>query len=162
MSWLAPLAARSNLARTSSYDPFDNFRGEMDRLMDQFFGQTGFVPSPSNPQPIAHIRMNIAETAEGLKLKAELPGMEEKDIEVTLQDQTLTIRGEKRAEKEEKDTQYHLLECSYGSFSRSIRLPFRVKEEDIQARFANGVLSIELPKPKDARGEARKIPLKGK
>lgn len=162
MSWLAPLATRSNLARSSSYDPFDNFRGEMDRLMDQFFGQSSFLPSPSNPQPIAHVRMNIAETPEALTVKAELPGMEEKDVEVTLQEQVLTIRGEKRAEKEDKNTQYHLMECSYGSFSRSVRLPYAVRDEDVEASFANGTLTVRIHKPNEARGEARKIPLKGK
>ena len=90
-------------------------------------------------------------------VKAELPGIDPKDIDISLSEGVLTIRGEKRQEKEEKDEGYHLVERSYGSFTRSIRLPREVQNEKINASYKNGVLKITLPKSEEAKKKEIKI-----
>jgi HSP20 family protein len=101
--------------------------------------------------------VNVAETKESLVLTAELPGMREEDVSVELENNVLTISGEKAEERTEGDDErrYHVWERSYGSFRRSFTLPRTVKADDITARFENGVLSIDLPKAAEAKG--RKI-----
>ena len=96
--------------------------------------------------------------ATALEIEAELPGVDEKDIDVQLSDNLLTIRGEKRAErKEEKEGDYRLIERSYGSFARSIEVPFAVEADGVEATFRNGVLHLSLPKPPEAATRTRKI-----
>ncbi len=89
-------------------------------------------------------------------MKAEVPGLEAKDIDISLSNDVLTIKGTKEQEKEEKEENYHRIERSYGSFSRSIRLPREVQGDKIKANYKNGVLKITLPKS----GEAREIKIK--
>jgi HSP20 family protein len=101
---------------------------------------------------------DVTETDKEIEISAELPGLEEKDVQVNLADGVLTIRGEKNAEKEEKDKNYRLVERSYGSFERSIALPEGVKSEDVKASIAKGVLTVKVPKP--ALAQARKIEVK--
>jgi HSP20 family protein len=91
-------------------------------------------------------------------VKAELPGVEQKDIRVSLQDGVLTVKGEKQAEKEEKDTRYHRVERSYGAFVRSIRMPAAVEAGKVTAMFKDGVVTITLPKAPEAKGTT--IPVK--
>jgi HSP20 family protein len=102
--------------------------------------------------------MDLAETKDALVVKAEVPGIEPKDIQLSLKDQVLTIKGEKKQEKEEKDEHYYRMERSYGSFSRSIRLPSPVDEAKVSATFKNGLLTVTLPKTPAAKGTT--IPIK--
>jgi HSP20 family protein len=102
--------------------------------------------------------MNVSETDGEIEFTAELPGMEEKDVEVTLADNILTIRGEKKAEKEEKEQDYRLVERSFGSFSRSFEVPRGVEPSAIKATIDKGVLTVKFPKP--AQAEAKKIDVK--
>ncbi|NWG03915.1 MAG: Hsp20/alpha crystallin family protein [Syntrophaceae bacterium] len=134
---------------------FDRLRKEMDRLWDSFFeGRPGrrikeegeWLPS-----------LDVAETKGDLIVKAELPGMDPKDIEISLTEGILTIKGEKKQEKEEKEEGYHLIERSYGSFARSIRLPKDVQSDKINASFKNGVLKVTLPKSEEAKKKEIKI-----
>ena len=93
-------------------------------------------------------------------MKAELPGLEEKDVEVLLDNETLTIKGEKKEEKEDKGKGYYHVECSYGSFHRVIPLPAGIDQKKVQAQFKNGVLNITLPKAEEAKAKGKKIPIK--
>ena len=101
--------------------------------------------------------VDVAETDDGLTVTAELPGMDEEDIEVDLTSNVLTLKGEKKAEKEEKKADYHFRERSYGSFSRSVAIPFDVDPDAVNASFSKGVLTIALPRPPEAKRKTKKI-----
>jgi HSP20 family protein len=92
----------------------------------------------------------VTETEKETEITAELPGLEEKDVQINVADGVLTIRGEKKAEKEEKDKDYRLLERTYGSFSRALELPAGVDPDTIKASIAKGVLTVTVPKPAPA------------
>lgn len=140
---------------------------EIDRMMSGFFGD-GFGRLPSRlfdyealPRSSGTAaltpRIDVSENDQAIELKAELPGMEEKDVELLLQDHVLTIRGEKKLEKEEKEKNYHLIERQYGSFQRSFELPDMVDETKIAAKFDKGVLCVTMPKSAKAKEQTRKI-----
>jgi HSP20 family protein len=131
------------------------FRREMDRLFERFLG--GF-PSLDISAVGEMPRLDLAETKDNVTVKAELPGLEAKDLEISISGQTLTIKGEKKQEKEEKDEHRHLIERSYGAFSRTVALPAPVASDKIKATFKNGVLTITLPKTEDAKRKS--IPIK--
>jgi HSP20 family protein len=103
--------------------------------------------------------MDISETKDSVVVKIEVPGMDQKDIEVSLQENRLTVKGEKKQEKEEKDERYHRVERSYGAFTRSVRLPVGVDAGKVLAAFKNGLLTVTLPKTPAAKGTT--IPIKG-
>ena len=134
-------------------DPFWTLRNEMDRVFDSFrwpgYGSTDLSP-----------RVDVSETDKELDIDAELPGLDDKDIDVTLHRGVLTIRGEKKSEREERDKNYRLSERSYGSFSRSIELPFDADPGKVSAKFEKGVLHIAIPKPPEAAAKSTKIPVK--
>jgi HSP20 family protein len=90
-------------------------------------------------------------------VKAEVPGLEPKDIDISLTGGVLTIKGEKKQEKEEKDENYHRIERSYGTFTRSVRVPQEVQSDKIEATYKNGVLKITLPKSEEAKKKEIKI-----
>jgi HSP20 family protein len=144
---------RGNRDVTDTANPFTTLQREIDRVFDSFsrgfpsFGMTDLTPS-----------MNVAETDKEIEISAELPGLEEKDVQLNVADGVLTIKGEKKAEKEEKDKNYHLVERSYGSFSRSLRLPEGVNPDNIKASIAKGVLTVTVPKP--APAQTKKIEVK--
>jgi len=94
-----------------------------------------------------------------MKISAEMPGIDEKDIDVSVHDRLLTISGEKKVVKEENELGYHRTERSYGCFSRDIALPDMVETDSIGANFKNGVLTVTLPKTKKAVEQSRKIPV---
>jgi HSP20 family protein len=102
--------------------------------------------------------MDVVETENEIEITAELPGLEEKDVQVNVVDNVLTIKGEKKSEKEETDKNYRMFERSYGSFSRRLELPNGVNPDDIKARLANGVLKVTVPKPPPA--QAKKVEVK--
>jgi HSP20 family protein len=107
-------------------------------------------------------RIDIAESKDAINLTAELPGVDEKDVDVTLADGVLTIRGEKKAERDEKDKDknWHVVERSYGSFSRTISLPFDPDSAKVEAKFDKGVLHVHLPKPAEVAKKQQKIEIK--
>jgi HSP20 family protein len=104
-------------------------------------------------------RIHISETDTELKIEAELPGINEKDVEVMLGHARLTIKGEKKQQKEEKKKDYHMVERSYGSFARSIALPFEADPNQVEAAFARGVLTVTVPKPPEVKAKEKKIPV---
>ena len=164
----------------SSGDPFMSLHREMNRLFDDAFrgmtppGQRGQSGSggqtmPSGQDDLAQRaagqggfaqvalvpHMDVSETDTELRISAELPGVEDGDVEVTLHDDVLTIRGEKKLERVDERENYHFVERSYGTFQRSLRIPYSVKPEEVQASFERGVLSITLPKAKQEEKSRR-------
>lgn len=151
--------------------PLLDLRTEMDRLFDDFLsaswlpsslggrwsGRAPLWPADAGFGGRTVPPIDVAEKDTAYEVTAELPGMEEKDIEVTLADGVLTIKGEKREEKEEKQKDYHLTERRFGSFRRSLRIPDGVDQDKIGASFKNGVLMLVLPKSPEAQRSERKI-----
>lgn len=143
-------------------DPFFRLQHEMNRLFEN--AVTGFGAGPLFRDDLAEARaprIDVHETDSAVEVDAELPGVEEKDLDVRINDNLLTISGEKKFErKDEKDGAYRVTERSYGSFTRTMTLPFSVDPDSVEATFKNGVLKLTLPKPADARTEARRIAIK--
>lgn len=162
---LMPWRERSpapSVRRDDILDPFMSFRREVDRIFDDFFNNLGgrsLRPMGTDWQAVTP-RVDVEENDKELIVTAELPGLNEKDFEVTLAGDVLIIKGEKKAEKEEKagDTTY--MERRYGSFSRSIRLPFEVRDEKVDARYEKGLLTVRVPKPPEAQRAMRRIEVK--
>jgi HSP20 family protein len=154
---------RDQLSRQDSGDAFTALQSEMSRLFDSFF--EGFETGPFSKTAFGTLaatpKVDVSESQDSVHVTAELPGMKEEDIEVTLSDGNLLIQGEKRAEKEAKEKNYHRIERSYGSFHRSIPLPAEVDDKKVEASFQNGVLSIVLPKVNPSpNATAKKIPVR--
>jgi HSP20 family protein len=143
--------------RDDFFDPFVTFRREMDRMFDDFFGG-GFLRAHGR-QGITPA-VDIDETDKEVMVTAELPGVSDKDVEVTLAGDILTIRGDKRTEHEEKNGDSYYMERRFGSFSRSLRLPFDVSDEKVDAKFKDGVLTIHVPKPAELQKSVRRIEVK--
>jgi HSP20 family protein len=144
-------------------DPFQALRSEMDRLFEDFFGGTVGFPRnlPSLPAERALTpRLDVKENEKEIVVQADLPGIDEKDINLTLQNGILSLTGEKKSERDEKRENYHLMERSYGSFQRSIRLPEGIDEDRVQARFDKGVLTVTLPKRPELAKAQKKIEIK--
>ena len=140
-------------------DPFFRLQDEMNRLFDDAF--TGFS-SPSlfggNDNGARNVRIDVHETDKAIEIEAELPGVAEEDIDVELTDNLLTIRGEKKYERsDEKDGEVRTMERAYGSFSRSMSLPFDVDPDAVEAAFKNGLLKLTLPKPPETIARSKKI-----
>lgn len=120
----------------------------MDRLFDRLLDfEWEALPAFGEWAP----RLDLSETDENLIAKVEIPGMDPKDLEVSLQENMLTIRGEKKREKEEKDVRLHRVERSYGTFTRSAWLPVAVDPKGVKASFKNGLLTVTLPKAPGAK-----------
>jgi HSP20 family protein len=152
-------------------DAWRSFRTEMDRLFDRFAGGWGmpslrrmfeaepamrFESSFTVPSPA----VDISEDDAGYKVTAELPGMSEKEIEVVVTGDVLTLKGEKRQEKEQKEKSFYLSERSYGSFQRSFYVPDGVDRDKIAAGFTKGVLTVTMPKSAKAVQQQKKIEVK--
>ncbi|MEJ1157660.1 Hsp20/alpha crystallin family protein [Prosthecomicrobium sp. N25] len=139
-------------------DPFKSLREEIDQVFDSFGkGLPASLKAFAGPKFPA---VDVAETAEALEVTAELPGVDEKDVDLTVTSDALTIRGEKKSEHEETDKNVHLVERSYGSFSRTVPLPFAADPKAVEATFRNGVLKIHVPKPAEAKKPVEKIAIK--
>jgi HSP20 family protein len=141
--------------RDNYFHPFVSFRREKDRMFDRFFD--GFPASASNAWQALRPAVDIDETDKEMVIAAELPGVTDKDVEVSLTGDVLTIKGEKKSEKEQKSGGATYVERRFGSFARSGRLPFDVKDGQVDARFKDGVLTISLPKPVDMQRTVRRI-----
>lgn len=152
-----PLKKRSVPVRRESVYPFERLRDEMDALFDDFFGGSGIEPFEGRHAISFSPNIDVAETDKGIRVSAELPGMDDKDIEVNLNKDSLTIRGEKKEEKEDKGKDYYHVECSYGSFSRTIPLPVEIESDKADAHFKKGVLTVKIPKSAKAIESKKKI-----
>ena len=147
--------------RDDDRNPFLSLHREVNRLFDDVFrGFDGRLPTSASLASINGVwpSVEISETDKEIKVTAEIPGLDEKDIEVLLNDGVLTLKGEKRSETEEKDKQFS--EHFYGRFERRIPLGIEVEEDKIEARFKNGVLNIVLPKSAKAQSQVKRIAIK--
>jgi len=145
--------------RSEPVSPFLTLHREMNRLFDDVFsGFGGGVPTLAS-RGLGWPSVEMVETEQGLRVSAELPGLEEKDVELLIDDDVLTLRGEKRGEM--TDTQRGYSERSYGRFERVIALPFAVEEDKVEASFKNGVLSVTLPRSAKAPEHGRRIAING-
>jgi HSP20 family protein len=145
------------IAKSEENTPFLALHREMNRLFDDFF--EGFGPLATAPGfesfGAGVPSVDVSETDQEVHVEAELPGVDEKDLEVTLADGVLHLRGEKKFEKEQKEKSFHRVERAYGSFQRSIPLPADVDESKVDAVFKKGVLHVTLPKTKQAQARRR-------
>lgn len=148
--------------REDMLSPFYSLQKEINRIFDNFFneitserffgdGMESFVPN-----------VDVKEKDKEILVTAELPGMDADDIEINVSDDVLTLRGEKKEEKEEKEGNYYRRECSYGSFHRDIPLPVEVDADKVEAEFKKGVLKVRLPKKPESQRKAKKIQVKTK
>ena len=138
--------------RNDLLDPFVTFRREVDRAFGGLFDALpGRAFGPMTGWQGMTPDVDVAETDKEIVITAELPGLDEKDLEVTLAGDVLTIRGEKKAESEQKKGDAHYIERRFGAFSRSLRLPFVARGEKIEAKYDKGVLTIRLPKPPETQ-----------
>ncbi|HHY48167.1 MAG TPA: Hsp20/alpha crystallin family protein [Alphaproteobacteria bacterium] len=150
-------------------DPFEALRSQIDRIFNDFsrgigfprgfwddgarlpFGWSGNGTTPS---------LDMYEADGKVMISAELPGVDEQDIDISVHDDTLTISGEKKSEFEHKEGETYRSERSYGRFSRSVRLPFQIDPDKVEARYDKGVLKLTIDKPAEAMERVKKIPLR--
>lgn len=150
---------RRDLSRRSD-SLFPRLRSDIDRLFDRFFedftgeGERGLAPGAFGP------RLDLAESDEDITLTAELPGVDPQNVEVCVEGGILTIRGQKRDEREEKQGNYYFAERQFGSFQRSIHLPSSVDPQKVEATFKNGVLTVTLAKRPEAKPKPIEIHVK--
>lgn len=137
-----------------SNDPFFSLQQGMNRLFDEVF--QGARSPVEREQGVLMPRINVSETENQIRITAEMPGVAEDDVDITLDEDLLTIRAEKRTEAKEDKENYHFTERSFGQFQRSIRVPHSINPDDVHADMANGVLTITLPK-NAAKDQARRI-----
>jgi len=144
-----------NIVPWKPFDEMTTLRREIDTLWDRFFPEALFHERYGTHEWLPSV--DLTETKDRLVIKAELPGLEAKDVELTLADNILTIRGEKKEEKEEKDEHRFFVERYCGTFERRIKLPTLVKTDKIDATFDKGILTINLPKSEEAKNREIKI-----
>lgn len=139
--------------------PITNLQKEIERLFDDFTRGMSGLPAAAWRTDTFVPRVDLAEDKDGLKVTAELPGIDAKDVECTLDEGVLTIKGEKKSEKKQEDKEkgYYMEERSYGSFYRAIPLPYAVDEDKVQAAYDKGVLTIQLPKAPEVKSKEKKI-----
>ena len=158
-------------AAVASWPPFEALRREVDRLFDTFgdvsfpvaFGRPAFrldLPWPREEVWQISPAVDFVERDKEYEITVELPGLSEKDVEVKLSNGNLVIKGEKKEEKEEKGKDYHVSERRFGSFVRSFTAPQGVDSGNVEATFANGVLTVKLPKTVEAQKSEKKIEVK--
>lgn len=157
-------------AEPANWRPFEALRQEVDRLFDDFYRNDWLRPfrAPPAGAPASISRsfewsapaVDIVEQDKAFEITAELPGLDEKNIEVVMRNGNIAIRGEKRDEKEEKSGDYYLRERQFGSFERTFALPDGVDADKIEARFSKGVLTVTLPKSAEAQKPEQKVTVK--
>lgn len=141
----------ADIMRWPEVPGFGSLQREMDRLFEDFFRRSG-LPMRWGPA------VDVVESSDSVVVKAELPGVDPKDVDISVSGDTLTIKGEKKEEKEEKGKSFYRVERSYGSFCRSVSLPTGVEADKAKADYKDGVLSVTLPKSEKVK--AKKIPIK--
>lgn len=143
-------------------EPFGALRSEMDRVLDSFLGR-GFGRLADLPRfglgTGATPSIDVRESPTAIVVEAELPGLDEKDVSLTLNNGVLTMKGEKKSEREEKKDDYHVMERSYGSFQRSLDFGDAIDADKVKAAFEKGVLEVTLPKRPEAVQSEKSIPI---
>jgi HSP20 family protein len=158
---MVPQGEKRDTVVLGGWSPFGSFSREVDRLFDDVGRGWALAPfrfyEPKNAGDLVP-RLDVSETEREVKVTAELPGMDEKDVTVTLEGDVLTLRGEKKADAEEKGKNFHRVERTYGSFQRVVTLPVEVDATKVAAGFKKGVLTVTLAKSPAA--QTRKIEIK--
>ncbi len=148
-------------AKSDAPHPFQALQAEMNRVFDNFtHGFPTFGTDRSDTGEIVlNPRIDVSESDDEIQVSVELPGVDEKGVDVTLADDVLYINGEKKAEKETKKKDYRLVERSYGMFQRAIPVPSGLNPDDVKASFKKGVLTVTLTKSPELKKRTRKIPV---
>lgn len=156
---------KKNLSVRNVHEPLYGLQKNINRLFDSFFDESDLLPSIfeeyENKFGDFAPRIDIKESKKNIEISAELPGMDENDVDLELSDDILTIKGEKKQETEDKKDGYYRMERSYGSFYRTIQLPDGIDKDKTEASFKKGVLKIFVPKTAKAIESQKKIPIKG-
>ena len=149
-------------ARREEEFPLFSLQREVNRLFEDFFRGFDLRPLRAAEERWGGFtpKMDLEETEKEYRITAELPGMEEKDVELMLTGNSLTLKGEKKEEKEEKGKSFYHVERSYGTFQRTVPLPEGIDLKKIDAEFKNGVLTVRLPKTAEAKAKGRKVSIK--
>jgi HSP20 family protein len=166
-----PVKNQQTTAVPAQWTPFESLRREIDRLFDDFgssfwhrpFRRSVFDMVPSWGRDVAWPTVpavDVSDTEKAYEITAELPGIDEKNVDVKVTNGVLTIKGEKREEKEEKKKDYYLRERNFGSFERSFQVPDGVDNDKIEASFKKAILTVTLPKKPEAQAAAKKIDIK--
>ena len=150
-----------DLTPVDEMNPFVALRNNIDRVFDSFFQGFGALPFTTSA-PEFYPSIDVTDGDKDIKVTLELPGMDENEIDISISGLSLTVKGEKKEEKEEKGKNYHRMERIYGSFSRTVPLPVEVKAEAANATYKKGVLTVVLPKTEKTQKEVKKIPIKAK
>ncbi|HME83089.1 MAG TPA: Hsp20/alpha crystallin family protein [Roseiarcus sp.] len=158
-------------AAMQAWRPFESLRHEIDRVFEDFtmnpfrspFRRPAFDIEPfwQAGSWIAAPAVDLVEKEKAFELTAELPGLDEKNVEVKVANGVLTIKGEKQEDKEEKNKDFHMRERRFGSFERALRIPDTVDADKIEASFKKGILTVTLPKTAEAQKPVKKIEVKG-
>lgn len=149
-------------ARREEEYPLFSLQRDVNRLFEDFFRGFDLRPLRMAEEKWGGFspKMDLEETEKEYRITAELPGMEEKDVEVLLTGNAITLKGEKKEEKEEKDKSFYHMERSYGSFQRTVPLPEGIDINKVDADFKNGVLTVRLPKTVEAKTKSKKVPIR--
>lgn len=149
-------------AQRSPVDAWGAMRNEMDQFFNSVFGGGGFPALRAGGAGVMSPSIDVHENEKEITIEAELPGIEEKDVQLSFRDGVLSIKGEKKSERDETKNDVHISERSYGSFQRAFRLPDTVEVDKAAASFDKGVLKIVLPKSAEAVSREKKIPIGNK
>lgn len=141
-----------------SFDPFQSLRRDMQDMFGMI--ERRLPPGEANGTLLSIPSIDLAETKEMIEITAELPGVSEKDISVSLERNRLILSGEKKKEEEQKGKDYYVSERSFGAFTRNIPLDFEPDQHAVDAKFDHGVLKIQIKKPAEIRAKAKEIPVK--
>ncbi len=148
-------------SETGEEAPLASLQRDLNRAFEDFWSRLDRpFGAPNGVLAVGHPRTDISETDDEVEISVELPGLDDKDIEVNLTDDFLTVRGERKAEREEKKRGYYLSERSYGAVHRMIPLPPGVDTDKADARFKKGVLTVSLPKTPEAKAKVKRIAVK--
>ncbi len=137
------------------------YRDEIDEMFERFFKSFGStLPDIFRGEGEIWPSVDVLEDKKNIIVKAEIPGMDASDFDISISDNILTIKGEKKQEKEEKDKNFYLMERQYGTFTRTITLPVEVDEGKVDASYKNGILKIVIPKRKESKESKIKVKVK--
>lgn len=152
---------KSTVPTSREHNLFQSLQKEMNKLLEEFKGNLGFAAGAwTEPMSDFHAKVNVKDNDKELIVTADLPGVELKDIDVSVTDSTIVIRGEKKVEKEESDKGYYRMERCYGSFHRILPLPCAIEKGEVNATYKDGVLTVTLPKSKEIQKNQQKIEVK--
>ncbi len=154
----------------SAFEPFENLRKQVDDLFTNFTVSWPHFEMPKIEWPMltapdtdsAIAKFDLSENGKSVRVVADIPGVDEKNVEVLVRDGVLTIKGKKNSEREEEGENFYISERSFGSFSRAFRLPDGVDEQAVVASFDKGVLTVTLPKKSKTKTDARRVPVEKK